>query len=69
MKQFDACMNELDRRIEEAIKLKVANAALVEALDHLLDDVECHCDGDDRSMTLDITAEQARAALKLAKGE
>ena len=34
------------------------------ALDHLVQDVENHADGDDRGMTLDITGGRARAVLQ-----
>ena len=50
-------------------RLMAASPSLLEALEYLLDDVDCHCDGDDRSMTLDITAGRARAAIAKARGQ
>lgn len=36
---------------------------LVKALSNLVDDAENHMEGDDRSMTLDVTCSRARSLL------
>lgn len=50
-------------------RLIAAAPELYAALACLVDDAESHQDGDDRSMTLDITISRARAALAKATGD